>query len=135
MKIRDKRDFRGLTLVEVAITIFMLVVAFMGLASVTVMVVNGNTISRMSTTASAIASAKLEDLKSMSFTNANLATGSHADTENPLQGLYTRSWNVTDFMDASGTSVSYKTISLTVTWNGQNRSRSTSLSTLKTNQN
>lgn len=135
MKIGDKRDFRGFTFVEVAITIFLLVVAFMGLASVTVMVVNGNAISKMSTTASAIASAKLEDLKSMSFTNANLAAGSHADTENPLQGFYTRSWNVTDFMDASGTSVSYKTISLTVTWNGQNRSRSMSLSTLKTNQN
>lgn len=133
MKTSNKENFRGFTLVEVTIAIFLLVVAFMGVASTTVMVVNGNSIGKMSTTASAIASAKLEDLKSRSFTDANLAAGSHTDAENPVQGFYTRSWSVTDFMDALGTSVSYKTISLTVTWNGQNRSRSMSLSTLKTN--
>ncbi|HBB16687.1 MAG TPA: hypothetical protein DCZ97_06650 [Syntrophus sp. (in: bacteria)] len=133
MKIGNKLDSRGFTIVEVAVAIFMLVVAFMGVASTTVMVVNGNAISKMSTTASALASAKMEDLKSKSFTDANLAAGSHADAENPLQGFYTRSWSVTDVMDASGMGVSYKTISLTVTWNGQNSSRSMSLSTLKTN--
>lgn len=133
MKTGNKKNSRGFTSVELTIAIFLLVVAFMGLASVTVMVVNGNAISKMSTTASVLASAKMEDLQSMSFTDANLATGSHTDAENPLQGAYTRSWNVTDFMDASGTGVSYKTILLTVTWNGQNRSGSMSLSTLKTN--
>lgn len=133
MKIGISENFNGFTLIEVTIAIFMLVVAFMGVASTTVMVVNGNAISKMATTASAIASAKLEDLKSMPITDSNLAAGSHTDAENPLQGLYTRSWSVTDVMDASGTGVSYKTISLTVTWSGQNRPQSTSLSTLKTN--
>lgn len=133
MKTRNKKDSRGFTLIEVTIATFLLVVAFMGLAAMTAMVINGNAFSKMSTTASAMAAAKMEDLRSRPFADASLTAGSHADAENPLQGLYTRTWNVTDFMDALGTNVTYKTISLMVTWNGQNRSRSMSLSTLRTN--
>ena len=126
---RNEKDSRGFTLIEVTLTTFLLIVAFMGLAAMTTMVVNGNAFSKMSTAASAVAAAKMEDLKSIPFTDASLTAGSHADAENPIQGLYTRTWNVTDFTDASGASVTHKAIDLTVTWNGQNKSRSMSLRT------
>jgi hypothetical protein len=96
------------------------------------MVVNGNAFSKMSTTASALASAKMEDIKSRDFTDASLAAGTHADAGNPIQRVYSRSWDVTDTMDATNTSVTYKTITLMVTWSGQNRARSMSLKTIKT---
>lgn len=126
------KDIRGFTLIEVMMATFLIVTAFMGVASITAMVVNGNAFSKMSTTASALASAKLEDIKSRDFTDASLAAGTHADTGNPIQGVYSRSWDVTDTMDATNTSVTYKTITLTVAWSGQNRARSMSLKTIKT---
>ncbi|MCK9365159.1 MAG: prepilin-type N-terminal cleavage/methylation domain-containing protein [Syntrophales bacterium] len=126
------KNVHGFTLVEVVMTIFLIVVAFMGIASITTMVINGNASSKMSTTASALASAKLEDIKSRDFSDASLAAGVHTDVGNPLLGVYLRSWEVTDTMDAANASVTYKTITLRMTWNGQNRARSMSLKTIKT---
>ena len=129
---KNKKNSGGFTLVEVTLTTFLLIVAFMGLAAMTATVVNGNAFSKMSTTASAVAAAKMEDLKSIPFSDAGLTAGTHTDAGNPIQGLYTRTWNVTDFTDASGANVTHKVIDLTVTWNGQNKSRSMSLRTLRT---
>ena len=126
------KNIQGFTLIEVVMTIFLIVVAFMGIASITTMVINGNASSKMATTASALASAKLEDIKSRDFTDASLAAGIHADAGNPLQGVYSRSWEVIDTMDAANANTTYKTITLRVTWNGQNRARSMSLKTIKT---
>ena len=131
--LKNKVDIRGFTLIEIITAMFLLVVAFLGLISITNVVISGNVFSKMSITASALASDKMEDLKSRHFSDDSLAAGAHADAGNPIHSFYTRSWNVTDAMDAINTSVMYKTITLTVTWNWRNISRSMSLQTLRTN--
>jgi prepilin-type N-terminal cleavage/methylation domain-containing protein len=130
---KEKAGSKGFTLIEVQIAIFVLVVAIMGLSSMTVMVIKGNSFSKCTTKATALANDKMEDLKSRSFTDASFSAGAHSDAGNPIQGLYTRTWSVTDGMDASNTQINYKTIAVTVTWNGQDQTRTVSLNALQAN--
>jgi Tfp pilus assembly protein PilV len=120
-------------MIEVQIAIFMLVVAILGLSSMTVMVIKGNSFSKCTTKATALANDKMEDLKSRSFTDASFSAGAHSDAGNPIQGLYTRTWSVTDGMDASNTQINYKTIAVTVTWSGQGQPSTVSLNALQAN--
>lgn len=133
MTIRHKADMRGFTMIEVIIALFLVAVALTGLASMTAMVLKGNAVNKMSTTATALASDTMEDLKSRTSADSRLAAGLHSDAGNPIYGLYARSWNVSDVTDAANANVMYKTITLTVTWNWLNKSRSVSLTGLKAN--
>jgi type IV pilus assembly protein PilV len=112
----------GFTLIEVLIAIFLLVVALVGLASVTVMVIRGNSFSKTMTTATTLAKDKMEKLNNTNFDA--IATGG-PDTPEPN---YSRSWTVTD-TTVSG-QVVMKTITVTVTWPWQGQNRTVSLDTI-----
>ncbi len=133
MQSKERAGNKGFTMIEVQIAILMLVVAILGLSSMTVMVIKGNSFSKCTTKATALANDKMEDLKSRSFTDASFSAGTHSDAGNPIQGLYTRTWNVTDGMDASNTHINYKTIAVTVTWSGQGQTRAVLLNALQAN--
>ena len=113
------RDKRGFTLIEVIIAIFILVIALVGLVSVTVMVVKGNYFSKTMTTATTLAKDKMEQLKNTSY--ASLAGGT--DT---VESIYTRTWTVTNNAPAANMA----TIGITVTWNWQGAARNVTLQSI-----
>lgn len=89
--IRKLADIKGFTLVEVIIAIFMLTIAFLALVSVTVMVIKGNSFSKMITTATTLANDQLETLKNTSF--SSIASSSWSTVTNFPN--YERQWTVT----------------------------------------
>ncbi|HOD28136.1 MAG TPA: prepilin-type N-terminal cleavage/methylation domain-containing protein [Syntrophales bacterium] len=102
------RKNQGFTLIEIMIAIFLLVVAMLGVISVTVMVIRGNAFSKTMTTATTLAADKMEELKNTAY--ASLADGT--DTQ---ETLYTRTWDVTADSPATGMS----TLVVTVAWTWQ----------------
>jgi len=83
---------------------FVLTIALLGLASVTTMVIKGNSFSKTMTTGTALAKDKMEQLKRTGYLSDS---GTYTDT--PKSG-YTRTWKITDNDPATG----MKTFEVTV---------------------
>ena len=120
-----QKNGKGFTLVEILIAILLLVIALVGLASVTVSVIKGNDLSRMVTTATTLAKDKMEELKNLSATSAGydaLTSGSQTG----LEAIYTRAWTVgavgATAPDNDTTKMKKITVTVTWTWNGQSHS-------------
>ena len=119
MTVSRLRNNNGFTLVEIIVAMGILTIALLGLVSVTVMVIKGNSFSKTMTTATTLAKYKMEQLKNTSY--ASLAGGT--DT---VESIYTRTWTVTN--DSPATSM--KTVVVTVQWNWQNVARNVTLSSI-----
>ena len=113
------RNNRGFTLVEIMIAVFILVVALLGLISVTVMVIKGNSFSKTMTTATTLAKDKMEQLKNTGYDS--LAGGT--DT---VESIFTRTWTITSDSPATG----MKTIEVKVEWDWQGATRNVTLRTI-----
>ena len=97
---------KGFTLVEVMIAIVILTIGLLALASVTVMVIKGNSLNKMMTTATTLANQQLETLKNTSYNS--VASSSEWSTVTGFSG-YERRWQVT-------TSGNQKAIVMEVRW-------------------
>lgn len=69
------------------------------------------------TKATNLAQQKIEELMALPFSDANLSTGNHVDSTNPIDLHFNRSWVVTDNVPVEGmkqvnVTVSYQTASL-----------------------
>lgn len=137
----------GFTLVEVLIAMVVLSIASLGAASTLIGVINGNNISKRVAVATTLGQDKLEELKSLPFTHADLADTNagnnadadlrsttvveHQDPKNPLTpvgaGSYTRVWNVAENVAGQGT----KTVAVIVQWEAGSRTRSMVFTTIK----
>lgn len=113
------KNNEGFTLIEIMIAVFILTVALLSLASVTVMVIKGNSFSKGMTTATTLAKAQLETLKNADYTT--IASTSYASVTD-FPG-YERRWTVT----ASG---NQKTIVMDVRWMWQGNYRTVTLNTV-----
>jgi len=126
-KLPLQKNGKGFTLVEILIAILLLVIALVGLASVTVSVIKGNDLSRMVTTATTLAKDKMEQLKNLSTTSAGygaLDTLALTDgSQTVLETVYTRAWTVgavgTTAPDNDTTRMKRITVTVTWIWNGQ----------------
>jgi prepilin-type N-terminal cleavage/methylation domain-containing protein len=117
--VSELRNQSGFTLIEIAIAMLILVIALLGLISVTVMVTKGNSFSKTLTTATTMAMDKMEEIKNASVTKTgynNLAGGTET-----LQSIYTRTWTV------NNSPAGMKTINVQVMWNWQNANRDVTL--------
>ena len=109
----------GFTLVEVMIAISILTVGLLGVATMQMSAIRGNGFSNDTTTALALAEEKMEQLLSLSYTDAELAASTtheeeiNASGEIVTGGFYHRSWVVSDFTSPNP---NYKEITMTVTW-------------------
>jgi type IV pilus assembly protein PilV len=110
---------KGFTLIEIMVAIIVIAIALLGLVSVTVTVIKGNTFSKTMTAATTLANDKMEQLKKTSY--AGLASGT--DT---AQSMYTRTWTVTQDSPAAG----MKTVEVTVQWTWQSVARNVNVRTL-----
>ena len=117
------RNNKGFTLVEIMVAIAILTIALLGLVSVTIMVIKGNSFSQTMTTATTLGKDKMEQLKNTGYTNLTGGT----DTVAPI---YTRTWTVTNNSPAAD----MKTIVVTVQWNWQGALHNVPLTTIVAGQ-
>ncbi len=132
---RTLKNSGGFTLPEILAAMTVTVIALIGMASVTVMVIKGNSFSKLMTTAATLVNDKLEELKNDIFTAGDLASGDHSDTGNPFHALFTRTWSVADTLDPASAKVVMKTVTVRVTWSWEGRRRNVTIKTIIANPN
>lgn len=118
------RGAAGFSLVEVLFALTILSIGLMALAGLIPFSTSKVSSSRSLTNASTAGEARLEDLKAGGYNGADLAAGTHHDT----QGRYTRTWVVQDNVPVTGS----KRIDLTVSWTSGHGAQSLRMSTFVT---
>jgi type IV pilus assembly protein PilV len=107
---RQLPDTRGFTLLEVMIALVILTIGLLGLASLQVMSIKGNSYGQQMTVASTFAQNKLEELR-----RTTLVDGTFSDPVTDQNGIrYTRTWTVT--IDSPQTGAN--SVVITITWTG-----------------
>jgi prepilin-type N-terminal cleavage/methylation domain-containing protein len=100
----------GLTLTEVLAALSLFLIVSVGLASSTVAVIRGNSLSRTTAAAAALVQGKIEEFRSYGSASgtAELTSGRHEDPGNPISplgksnGAFRRSWVVTSASPHAG---------------------------------
>jgi len=82
------------------------------------------------TAATNFAQEKVEELMSIPFTNADLASGTHVDPENPIDRTFSRNWTVTDDAPVQG----MKTVAVSVSYETANNDSTVTLTTFITSR-
>jgi Tfp pilus assembly protein PilV len=120
----------GIGLVEIIIAMLIFSIGI-SVAIQTLPVSNVSTTrSRNITLATNLAQEKIEELKAVPFSHADLAAGGHTDPDNPLERHFTRSWNVTDDVPLTG----MKELDVTVSFNAMSADSSVTLTTYITSR-
>ncbi len=101
---------RGFTILEMLIAISIFMYGLLAITSMQAASIRGNASAGTLTTGTAWATAKMEQLKGLSYSDSNLTNGSHTDPSPPSG--YTITWNVTDNFPLNDT----KMLTITVAW-------------------
>jgi type IV pilus assembly protein PilV len=111
------KDTNGFTLIEILIATVIITVAFLGVMSLTVGVIRGNSFSKRLTTATTLMQDQLEDIKRLGYSNVGTAEGTqdYGAIEN-FTG-YKRVVTVTPDNPAA----KMKTVKVRVFWDADNR--------------
>jgi len=110
----NKNNDNGFTLIEVLIAIVILSVGLLGMASLTVGIINGNRFSNDLTTATTLAQDKMEEIRGASY--SSVASETKAVLSSPYDE-YKREVTITDDSPATG----MKTVSVKVYWGGASK--------------
>ena len=121
---------KGIGLVEIIIAILIFGIGITAAMRTLPVSNTATTRSRNLTIATNLAQEKLEELMSSPYGGAELAAGDHADPDNPLERIFTRTWSVTDNAPVAD----MKRIVVTVTYTSGNKDNSTSLTTYITSR-
>jgi len=121
---------KGIGLIEIVIA--MLIFAIGITAAIRTLPVSNaaTTRARNLTMATNLAQQKIEELMGVPFNNADLTAGTHNDQDNPIERIYTRTWNITDNEPVAD----MKTIIVTVTYLSGSNDNSVTLSTYLTSR-
>lgn len=104
------RDSKGFTLLELMIALVILAIGLLGLASLQVMAIKGNSYGQEMTVASTLAQNELEQLRK---TTGTLVNGNNTVTDQ--NGItYTINWTVTLNSPQTGST----TVVITISWTG-----------------
>ncbi len=110
----NKNNDNGFTLIEVLIAIVILSVGLLGMASLTVGIINGNKFSNDLTTATTLAQDKMEEIRGTSYSSVVSETKAVLSSPNDE---YKREVTITDDSPATG----MKTVSVKVYWGGASK--------------
>jgi prepilin-type N-terminal cleavage/methylation domain-containing protein len=105
-----RRHAKGFTLVEIMVAITLLSIGLLGMAGLTVGIMRGNALSSEVTTATALAQAKMEDIKRVGYSGAT----NSAEDYNGIAGypLFKRD----TVIDVDTPELGMKTVTITVSW-------------------
>jgi len=110
----------GFTLLEVLIAVTIFAIGILAVASMQLTSIQGNAFGNEMTTATFLAQAQLERMKSVADVSIDLPIGTFQDSLNPMDenensgvggAIYNRSWTV-----AAGPSADSRQVSVTVNW-------------------
>lgn len=106
-----ERNEKGFTLIEVLVAIVILSIGLLGMASLTIGIINGNKLSNDLTTATTLAQDEMEDIRRLGYSNAVSET--KAVLSSPYDE-FKREVTVADDSPAPG----MKTVTVKVYWGG-----------------
>lgn len=117
---------KGFTLVEVIVALTVIAIGILGISVIFPLASRDVSKSGMSTKALELAQEKIEELHSRAYNSAQLMPAvTHADSLNPINDAYNRTWYVVENQPMAGC----KTVEMTVAW-VQNSDRTITLSTV-----
>lgn len=125
-----KKSEKGIGLIEIIIA--MLIFGIGISAAIRMLPLSNRAASRARnlTKSTNLAQEKIEELMSIPFADAELSAGGHVDPDNPLDRIFTRTWNVTDNVPVS----EMKQIDVTVSYDTDNPDNSVTLTTYITSR-
>jgi type IV pilus assembly protein PilV len=113
LRVIRKKDEEGFTLVEVIVAITIVAIGIVGLAAVFPLATRDVAKSGGLTKAMELCQAKIEALHMLAYDSPDLAPGyAHADSLNPIDNVYVRTWETYDDNPIGGC----KLIEVTVSW-------------------
>lgn len=118
------KDTKAFTLLEVMITLLILSVGMLGLATLQIMAIRGNSFGQQMTIASTLAQNKLEELREDDFDS--IGTGNDVCVDQVNRCTYSRQWVVQDDTPQAN----MKTVEVRVTWTGAQADRAVSMGTI-----
>jgi type IV pilus assembly protein PilV len=122
----------GLTLIETLIALAIFSIGILGVAQLQLWNIKNNTTGNITTQATMLARAKIEELKNVDDVTT-LPGGTTSDPDNPLNpdgttgGIFNREWTVNG---AGVGGLPAREIQVTVSWNRRGQNRSVVLSTI-----
>ncbi len=114
MTMKNLRNKKGFTLLEILVAITMLAVALLGMAGLTAAVMQGNTLSNRLTVASTLAQDRLEDLTKLGYGNTAVADTTVTEDYNSIPNFpfYKRVTTT----DVDNPAAGMKTVTVAVFW-------------------
>ena len=99
---RGRGGQEGFSAVELVVAITFLGILMLGFASVFPLGMRTVEKAERMTLASSLAQDAVERFKTLPRADVDLTAGAHADAGNPLLGVYTRAWTITDDVPLAG---------------------------------
>lgn len=124
----NKNSDNGFTLLEVLIAIVILSVGLLGMASLTVGIINGNKFSNDLTTATTLAQDKMEDMRRLGYSGTSATTTTTTENYNSITGY--EAYKRVTVTTVDNPVVGMKTVTVTAYWQDAVKEHSVELKTI-----
>ena len=121
---------KGIGLIEIIIAILIFGIGITAAIRTLPVSNTATTRARNLTISTNLAQEKVEELMSSPYSSADLNAGDHVDPDNPLERIFTRTWNVTDDVPITD----MKRVIVTVTYTSSSDDNSATLTTYITSR-
>ena len=115
-----ENENEGFTLIEILIAMLILSVGILGMAALTVGIINGNKLSNNLSAATTLAQDKMEDVRRLGYTGTSATTATDTENYSSITGYATFKRVVVTTVDSPAPGM--KTITITTYWDSDGHS-------------